>query len=112
MRRAPEPEILPPLRGRTAADDYWPSGMPKNVMGGSCWADRVAIALFGAVTLFALLLGMGNPESGTGPWWGLLFAAEADLALKIVLPVWLMLRLVDFCAGGPQRRRRDRERGL
>jgi hypothetical protein len=72
------------------------------------WADRIGIGVFALVFLGMTIM------------WGSWYRAGEDppvleVALKIVeaasyvaVPAWLVLRIVDFMAGGPMRRRRAR----
>lgn len=76
------------------------------------WADRTAIGLIGigATGLFLFLLiaifvpgfyDLSAPEQiGRAIGW------FVGLAIFITLPLWLVLRIIDWVVGGPPRRRR------
>jgi hypothetical protein len=69
-----------------------------------CWADKTALALFTVACGFLLFLGMGS-HAGTPEWW----EAGAELAFlhifpKVILPIWIVLRVLDLVFGGPARR--------
>jgi hypothetical protein len=72
------------------------------------WADRFGIGVFALVVLgMAIVWGRGYTPGVDPPL--------LEVALKILqaasyvaVPVWLVLRIIDFMAGGPMRRRRAR----
>jgi hypothetical protein len=99
-----------------------------------CWADKIPLVLFGVITLVLLILGadQGLDSSNYCQWiratnpewtsresycfvtsaqhWSAFFWIDGFLFLKIVLPVWVIVRLIDLFGGGPALRRADRER--
>jgi hypothetical protein len=99
-----------------------------------CWADKVPLALFAIITLILLFLGMGqNPDPSeycrwlrlehpdwtsaesycfvtSAQHWSAFAWIEGFLFLKIVVPIWIALRLIDLFGGGPAMRLADRER--
>ena len=67
-----------------------------------CWAEKsilIIAALFGFVCL--LFAGM----SGDGIDRGALFELWVMFGLKILLPLWFLLRVIDLAIGGPTRRK-------
>jgi hypothetical protein len=71
------------------------------------WCDKLAIGLVGIVmTLFVLASFLNGGLQHLGPSW---FGAFFDIAWRVVLiiglPSWVLLRIVDFVTGGPNRRR-------
>lgn len=68
-----------------------------------CWADKIPLALFVVATVILLALGMTS-DPGRPEWFAAFFAIEATIFLKVALPVWIVLRLIDFLTGGPARR--------
>jgi len=97
------------------------------------WPEKIALAPFALITLIMLFLGLGEtPDmsqycrdlrasyptwtsnesycftTAAQHWWA--FASiEGFLFLKIVLPVWVVARLIDLFGGGIALRRADRE---
>ena len=74
------------------------------------WADRIGLWVWVVcLALLAMYLGMVYASGSTpGPdfdFSGLFVAAT----FAIALPVWLVLRVVDFVLGGPLQRRQPRE---
>lgn len=66
------------------------------------WADKIAIVWGGVV--FVVILWMANNAAAFDD--AMLHSDLAfQLVLKLVLPVWLLLRGLDWIAGGPRRRR-------
>jgi hypothetical protein len=63
------------------------------------WADRLALAW--AVIVYGLLALAG----AFGDYPDVHPGHNAVQALYFVLPVWAVLRLIDFITGGPARRR-------
>lgn len=61
-----------------------------------CWADRLTVLVCFLIAAFLFLVG-GNFETMTFDGW-------AMLALKVFLPIWLVLRFLDWLTGGPSRR--------
>jgi hypothetical protein len=98
-----------------------------------CWADKIPLALFGVITLILLFLGLGQtPDTSdycrllrlehptwthadsycfvtAAQHWSAFVWIEGFLFLKIVLPVWVVVRLIDLFGGGPAIRRRARD---
>jgi len=66
------------------------------------WADRVAVVWAGIV-LAAILWISDSADKFDHAMLGTTFGIE--LMLKTVLPVWLILRAIDWVTGGPKRRR-------
>jgi hypothetical protein len=97
------------------------------------WPEKVALVLFGVITLVMLFLGAGpNPDTSeycrilhlqNPAWtsadsycfvtaaqhWSAFLSIEGFLFLKIVLPAWIALRVIDLFGGGPRIRRAYRE---
>lgn len=66
------------------------------------WADRVAVVWAGVV--FAALLWISESADKFDHW--MLETNDGIRAvLVLILPVWLLLRSLDWVAGGPGRRR-------
>lgn len=74
------------------------------------WADRVAlglVAIFLVILGFTVALGLLRPElfrptpENIGYGIGLVLGG----AVFVTLPLWLLLRILDWVAGGPGRRR-------
>lgn len=63
-----------------------------------CWADRTALAVVSIIALVVFTTTTSDPASWNA--WQLL----ADFG-KIALLIWVPLRVIDFAAGGPARRR-------
>lgn len=69
------------------------------------WCDTIPLLLFAAILLFlfpgGILIHGADPF---GPWW----IAGAKIALHlfgvIVVPVWIVLRAIDWMFAGPARR--------
>ena len=98
------------------------------------WPEKITLALFALITLVMLFLGSGaTPDMSeycrslrlehpawthadsycfvTGAQhWAAFAWIEGFLLLKIMLPAWIVARLVDLFGGGPALRRGDRER--
>jgi hypothetical protein len=99
------------------------------------WPEKLALALFALITVVLLLLGLGNETQDASNYCQQIRAAHSDwtsdnsycfvtaaqhwsafasiewfLFLKIVLPAWVVMRLIDLFGGGPAIRRADRER--
>jgi hypothetical protein len=94
-----------------------------------CWADRIPLLLFALITLIMLCLGAIGGSTDTDychtlraihpEWtshdsycfvtatqhWSAFFSIEGTLFLKIVAPIWALLRIVDLSMGDPARRR-------
>lgn len=70
------------------------------------WADRIALGVWmigmGSAALVNLVIAINGEPVTVGHW---LFV----MTFLIALPLWLILRVVDFVLGGPLRRRRIRE---
>jgi hypothetical protein len=64
------------------------------------WADKLFLVLAFLIVGFILVIG-GHFETMTVGGWG-------NFALKILLPIWVVLRGLDWIAGGPARRRAER----
>ena len=58
----------------------------------------LAIGLFAMGVLF-------NMANLFGPWFVAAIEAYIHLALKVVLPFWMILRAIDWALAGPARRR-------
>jgi hypothetical protein len=93
------------------------------------WPEKASLVVFGLITLVMLFLGMGqNPDpseycqqlrSAHHDWtsaesycfvtaaqhWSAFAWIEGFLFLKVVLPVWIVLRVLDIAGGGPAIRR-------
>jgi hypothetical protein len=97
------------------------------------WPEKITLALFALITLIMLFLGLGEtPDMSeycrsmrlehptwtsadsycfvtAAQHWSAFAWIEGFLFLRIVLPVWVVARLVDLFGGGPALRRGDRE---
>lgn len=97
-----------------------------------CWADKVALALLGLITVALLILGMPHGADTseycrlmklehpdwtsrnsycfvtTAQHWSAFLSIEGTLFWKIVAPVWVVTRVIDLFMGGPALRRRAR----
>jgi hypothetical protein len=77
-----------------------------------CWADKIPLWIFLAVTLVLFVLGNLDNDTPSGRWWAAFFSVDGFLFLKFILPTWVVLRVIDFMVGGPTirlARRRARE---
>lgn len=66
------------------------------------WADRVAI-VWGGVVFAALLFLSDSSDKFDHAMLATTFGIQA--VLKLILPVWLLLRGIDWVLGGPRHRR-------
>jgi hypothetical protein len=67
-----------------------------------CWADKIPLGIFLAAILALFTLGnLDNPTAMNERWWVAFFDIEGLIFLKAVLPIWLVLRAIDFMFGGP-----------
>ena len=89
------------------------------------WPEKIALAPFALITLIMLFLGLGETPDmsqycrdlrASYPTWTsnesycfTTASIEGFLFLKIVLPVWVVARLIDLFGGGIALRRADRE---
>jgi hypothetical protein len=74
------------------------------------WADRFGIGVFALVVLgMTLMRGRGYTPGEDPPLLEVAFKI-LEAAFYVGVPVWLVLRIIDFMAGGPMRRRRARLR--
>lgn len=67
-----------------------------------CWADRLFILIVFLILALYTLIYSG---SGEKDWFGAELTAFAPLFLRVLLPVWIFMRLLDWLTGGPRRRR-------
>jgi hypothetical protein len=98
-----------------------------------CWADKFPLALFALITLIMLFLGSGGaPDTSeycrylrlehptwtsnesycfvtAAQHWSAFVSIEALLFWKLVVPVWVVTRLIDLMGGGIAARRADRD---
>ena len=76
------------------------------------WPETIAL-----FCLFVLAIGMFamgvlfNMANLFGPWVGAAIVAYVHIALKAVLPFWLILRAIDWALAGPARRRLNAAQG-
>ncbi len=99
-----------------------------------CWADKVPLALLALITVALLLLGMPNsPDTSeycrlmrlehpdwtsrdswcfvtSAEHWSAFLSIEGTVFWKIVLPAWIVPRLIDLFGGGPAIRREFRQK--
>jgi hypothetical protein len=71
------------------------------------WCDKLAVGLVAIiVTFFVMASFLNGGINHVGPAW---FGALFDIALRVVfvvgLPTWIVLRVIDWITGGPNRRR-------
>lgn len=65
-----------------------------------CWADKIT-ALWAFIIYFGLFA-FSNDKSAALEWF---FTWEGSkLLLILVLPIWAILRVIDWIAGGPAKR--------
>jgi len=77
-----------------------------------CWADKIPLWVFLAVTVVLFVLGQVGSNPASDRWWDAFLWVEGFLFLKFILPAWVVLRVIDFMVGGPTirlARRRARE---
>lgn len=70
------------------------------------WCDKIALGLFGII-MAVFLLGslMSGGASRIGPEWFEAFLNIGWHMALVTLPVWIVLRILDWMIGGPARRR-------
>lgn len=75
------------------------------------WADKIVAGVAGLVVLALLFVhnvgtpGAEYPVPSTGEVFSAFIEIIGIVAAKVLLPLWLFLRLIDFLCGGPARRR-------
>lgn len=69
--------------------------------------DKFCLALFSLTTVVLFFLGETgpNPKFLDGDWWTAYADIITTVGLKIFLPLWVLLRVIDAATGGPARRR-------
>ncbi len=69
--------------------------------------DRICIilVLFFAGLMFILGETGPNPKFLDADWWQAYFDIVGVIALKLILPLWVVLRIADWITGGPAKRR-------
>lgn len=68
------------------------------------WADKIPLAI-GAIIMLALIGLHGTIGDNSPIPWDAVWVVAQVLFWKIMLPIWIGLRVFDFLAGGPRRRR-------
>lgn len=73
-----------------------------------CWAEKVTLALFALVALVLLLIGSTAGASDIHPgallWLASYGVILGTLLMKVFVPLWIALRVLDLIARGPARR--------
>lgn len=79
------------------------------------WADKAALVMAGFILVVAILsslvLFIGVGTVGDVRLDQVLLAWTIMFELVVALPLWLVLRAIDWFNGGPQRRRASRNAG-
>ena len=66
-----------------------------------CWADKIGVTW--AFLVYFALFALSNDKGAAVTWF---FSFDGlKLLLIVIAPIWLILRLIDWIGGGPQRRR-------
>lgn len=73
------------------------------------WPERTALAALAVLTAFVFLAGILGDHLSLD-WWSAFVEIDARFAFMFVLPLWLLLRAIDFIFGGPAARSRGRGR--
>jgi hypothetical protein len=60
------------------------------------WPERVSLFLFGLIVFVLYLFGATTPTRYSDAWWSAFASIVGHLAMVLLLPFWLLLRL---CAG-------------
>jgi hypothetical protein len=75
-----------------------------------CWADKIPLVAFAAITLVLLFLGSTGEtppayaDVTAARHWAALLSIDWLIFWKVILGPWIVLRIVDFLMGGPARR--------
>ena len=69
------------------------------------WPERLTFFIGALVACALLFLGAGAPGAGSDAWIGAFLSIMGTIALKVLLPIWLVLRAFDVLFIDPKRRK-------
>jgi hypothetical protein len=68
------------------------------------WPERLTFFIAALIAGVLLFLGAGAPGAGSDAWSGAFLSIMGTIALKVLLPIWLILRAFDVLFIDPKRR--------
>jgi hypothetical protein len=69
------------------------------------WPERFTFFIGALIAGALLFLGAGASGAGSDAWIGAFLSIMGVIALKVLLPIWLILRAFDVLFIDPRRRR-------
>jgi hypothetical protein len=69
------------------------------------WPERITFFIGALIACALVFLGSGAPTAGSDAWIGAFLSIMGVLGLKVLLPIWLVLRAFDVLFIDPRRRR-------